>query len=166
MANCIVIHPDCRDCLVRHMAERKLVFDVRTSERVARGELVIASPDAGAQNFGCVLCGGGICPLGVDQYAKLLERIRTGDLPAYGKLSWDGRRRQVEITAQFDEGDGASDEVVRRRALRYLESLTPEERAVVDMEIEVRDGRPVRARLKAKTGAFSAQRLRELAGRV
>ncbi len=166
MANCIVIHPDCGKCLAQRMAERKLMFDIVTSERATRGELIVAD-DAGVQNFGRVLCGG-VCPLAVDQYAKFVERIRTGDHPAYGSLTWDGRSRTVEITVRFDDSNGShtSAEVMRARAERYLASLTPEEQSVVNLQCEFRDYAPVKATLRGGTGLFSAARLRELAGRA
>ena len=166
MANCIVINAECGGCLARHMAERKLIFDVRTSAQATHGELIVAD-ETGVQNFGRVLCGG-VCPLAVDQYAKLVERIRAGDHPAYGSLTWDGRSRTVEITVRFDDGNSShtSAEVMRARAERYLASLTPEEQSVVNLQCEFRDGAPVKATLRGGTGLFSAARLRELAGRA
>lgn len=102
-----------------------------------------------------------------DGFQALLERIRNRQHPAYGSLIWNGESRQIMETVLF-EGNGVteSDEVVRARALRYLEGLTAEERAVANMEIIFRDEKPVRAVLKAQTGELSPDRLAELRKRA
>lgn len=100
-----------------------------------------------------------------DAFEMLLERIRTGDHPDYGLISWDGTSRQVTVTVQF-EGNGEPDEVIRERAVRYLEGLTAEERAVAEVDVVFREKKPVRAILRAQTGELSAERLRELSRRA
>ncbi len=100
---------------------------------------------------------------GQDEFEILLDRIRTKAHPAYGTLAWDGRCRKVTETVAFEEnGAREPDEVVRARALRFLEGLTPEERAIAEVDVTFRDGRPVRATLRAQTGTLSATRLKEL----
>jgi hypothetical protein len=101
-----------------------------------------------------------------DGFEALLTRIRDGNHPDYGTLSWDGQTRQVTVTIQFD-GNGIEDKaMLRQRALRYLASLTAEERATIDMEITFREGKPVKAVLRGATGDLSPERLRELAQRA
>lgn len=103
--------------------------------------------------------------MSVDQEAfeTLLERIRRGNHPDYGMISWDGDTRQLTVTVQFERNDcPEEDAVVRARALRYLEALTAEERAVAEVEIVFRERKPVRAILKAGTGELSIERLAEL----
>jgi hypothetical protein len=98
-----------------------------------------------------------------DEFEALLDRIRRGEHPAYGELSWNGQSRQVTVTVAFESnGCPEADEVVRARALRYLESLTPEERAAAELDIVFRDRKPVRAVLRAGTGELSMERLKEL----
>lgn len=132
---------------------------VETDTEIRHGDLM-----TGQTLFARVLCDGfGNCPARQerDEFEALLERIRQGNHPEYGALSWDGQRRQMEITVTFDS-DGASEEVVRRRALRYLESLSPEERALMTVEVVFREGSPRRATLRAQTGTLPGWRLDEL----
>jgi hypothetical protein len=101
-----------------------------------------------------------------DEFEALLARIRDGKHPNYGTLSWDGQRRLITVTVQFD-GNGVEDKaVLRQRALRYLASLTKEERETIDMEITFRDGLPVKAVFRGATGDLSPERLKELADRA
>jgi hypothetical protein len=101
-----------------------------------------------------------------DEFDVLLERIRQKNHPEFGMLSWSGQKRQVTVTIQFD-GNGCDDDaVIRARALRYLESLTPEERAIIDLDVSFREGKPVKVVLRAGTGDLPAERLRELAQRA
>jgi hypothetical protein len=97
-----------------------------------------------------------------DEFEALLERIRQSDHPDYGVLAWDGQRRRFSITVTFERVQTEPDEVVRRRALRYLEALSPEERELLDIDVAFRDGKPVRATLHTDTGMLSTKRLREL----
>lgn len=97
-----------------------------------------------------------------DEFEALLERIRSGNHPEYGTLAWDGENRKFSITVTFETGGDEPDDIVRRRALRYLEALSPEEREMVDIDVAFRGGRPVRATLRTGTGMLSTQRLREL----
>jgi hypothetical protein len=102
-----------------------------------------------------------------DPFDVMLDRIRAKAHPEYGSLSWDGQCRKVTETVAFEEtGAKEPDEVVRQRALRFLESLSPEERAIAEVEVTFRDGRPVRAMLRAGTGTLSAARLKELRKKV
>jgi len=97
-----------------------------------------------------------------DDYQALLDRIRNEEHPEYGTLSWDGQRRRVTITVKFAAGNGRG--TPRDRALRYLAGLTPEEWAVLEIDVVFQAGQPVMARLEADTGVLSSQRLRELSG--
>lgn len=99
-----------------------------------------------------------------NEFEALLERIRNREHPEYGTIAWDGERREVQVTVTFERGGvEESDAAVRARALRYLESLTAEEKELVDVQVTFRAGRPVKAVLRAGTGELSAQRLREMA---
>jgi hypothetical protein len=100
------------------------------------------------------------------EFEVLLERIRRREHPDYGVLAWDRQRRQISVTVQFERSVDENDQVVRTRALRYLEALTPEEQTAVDIEVSFRGGRPVKATLRTGTGELSADRLRELARRA
>jgi hypothetical protein len=97
-----------------------------------------------------------------DGFDQLLDRIRAKEHPQYGSLSWDGESREVTVTVQFENGRQEDPEAVRARALRYLASLTPEERQSLQVDVQMRDGTPVRAVLKGRTNALSPERLRAL----
>jgi uncharacterized protein YnzC (UPF0291/DUF896 family) len=99
-----------------------------------------------------------------DPFEALLNRIREQHHPEYGSLSLDKKGRQLTETVQFENnGDRKQDETVRQQALRYLEALTPKERAAMEsVEIVFREKKPVRAVLKAGTGDLSPERLKEL----
>lgn len=101
-----------------------------------------------------------------DEFEAFLERIRQKNHPEYGMLSWNGQKRQVTVTVQFDGNGSDDDAVIRARALRYLESLTPGERAIVELDVSFREGKPVKAILRAGTGDLPSERLRELAQRA
>ena len=163
----IEVHPDCERCLRSHVESMQLTAEIKADDQVRPGDLIIVPAEGAALAFGRVLCNGTRCTLNqAKQFERILERLANGDYPDYGSLYWDGEHRTVELTVLFDDGSGASDDVVRRRALRYLESLTPEERAAVKLEVSFRDHRPVRAVVRAQSGQFSAARLRELARRT
>jgi hypothetical protein len=98
----------------------------------------------------------------MDEFEELLNRIRQSKHPAYGSLTWDGVSRQVTTTVQFENGQQEPDEVVRGRALRYLEQLTAEERSAVQVEVLLKEGRPVRAVIKASTDKLPVERLHEM----
>ena len=100
-----------------------------------------------------------------DEFELLLARIREGRHPDYGTLVWNGEQRAFSITVVFECEDEA-DEVVRERAVRYLESLTKEERRLVNIDVAFREGRPVRATLRTGTGILSSERLRELSNAI
>jgi len=103
----------------------------------------------------------------MDQFESLLERIRERHHPEYGMISWNGETREITVTVQFERnGYQEEDEVVRARALRYLEALTPEEREAAAVDVFFRDRKPVRAILKAGTGELSLERLQELKERA
>jgi hypothetical protein len=102
----------------------------------------------------------------VSDFEELLNKIRQDRLPKYGQLDWDGATRTVTETVQFETSPQDSDDLVRSRALRYLEQLTPEERAQAKVEVITRDGRPVRAVLRGSTAALSPERLQEMRGRA
>lgn len=103
----------------------------------------------------------------MDDFERLLERIRNKEHPSYGTLTWDGQSRMITTTVQFEaNGVVEPDEVVRQRALRYLEALSEDEREIVEVEVVFRAKKPVRAVLKAQTGQLSAARLRELQEKV
>lgn len=97
----------------------------------------------------------------MDQFERLLERIRHKEHPEFGTLTWDRQTREFHITVTF-ERNGEPDPMVRARALRYLESLSEEERDLVDIDIGFRQGTPVKATVHVDTGALTASRLRKL----
>jgi hypothetical protein len=110
--------------------------------------------------------GGSMNGVDRDEFEAFLARIRDGKHPEFGTLSWDGQRRQITVTVQFD-ANGVEDKArSRQQALRYLASLTQEERETIDMEITFREGRPVKAVLRGATGDLSPERLKELAERA
>lgn len=61
---------------------------------------------------------------------------------------------------------GIEDEVIKARALKYLEGLTPEEWAAAKVEVFSKEGKPVRAVIKAGTRELSPERLQELSIRA
>lgn len=96
-------------------------------------------------------------------FQALLDRIRHKNHPEFGSLSWNGQSRQITETVVFENnGVMEPDEVIRARALRYLEGLTPEEQAVAEVSIVFRGKTPVRAVLRAQTAELSPERLRDL----
>lgn len=99
-------------------------------------------------------------------FEELLNKIRQDRLPAYGSVAWDGQERQVTTTVQFDGSGRESDEVIKARALKYLEGLTPEEWAAAKVEVFSKEGKPVRAVIKAGTRELSPERLQELSIRA
>lgn len=98
---------------------------------------------------------------GPDDFEQLLERIRQQENPEYGSLEWDGHSRQATVNVKF-EREGDDDAVVRRRALSYLQGLTPEERANLNIEVVYRKNVPVRAVLRGKTSSLNPERLKGL----
>jgi hypothetical protein len=101
-----------------------------------------------------------------DEFEALLARIRNKNHPQYGTISWNGQTREITVTIQFDGNGVEDDATVRQRALRYLESLTKEEREIINLDINFRDFKPVKAILRAGTGDLPTERLRELAARA
>jgi hypothetical protein len=101
-----------------------------------------------------------------DEFEKFLDRLRNKNHPQYGTISWNGRTREITVTIQFDGNGVEDDATIRQRALRYLESLTREEREIINLDVSLREGKPVKAILRAGTGDLSIERLRELAARA
>lgn len=95
-------------------------------------------------------------------FEELLRRIRDKEHPKYGVLSWDGIHRVITATECFEREPGEPDAVVRGRALRYLMSLTEQERAAVEVEVSFRNDVPVGLKMKARTNDLNPQRLEEL----
>lgn len=103
----------------------------------------------------------------LDPFEQLLERIRAAEHPDYCTLSYDGERRVVSANIKFEPAANKADpEEIRQRALRYLTGLTPEERAVLDIDIQMHNGVPVRAVLKGLTKDLPIERLQELERRM
>lgn len=99
----------------------------------------------------------------LDGFKALLDRIRRGAHPAYGALEWNGKSRQLTETVLFENsGAHEPDEVVRARALAYLEALTEKERAAVEVRVEFREEKPVRAIITGDTAQLSPERVAEL----
>lgn len=96
---------------------------------------------------------------------EFLERIQTGRHPLYGVLTWDGETQEMSIAVHFELNRGESAETVRERAWRYFKQLTPGEWLALEIELTLRDGKPVRAVLKPRSGGptrINTARLREL----
>jgi hypothetical protein len=105
-------------------------------------------------------CGMSDCE---DGFQALLERIRRKEHPEFGSLSWNGQSRQITETVIFEtNGVPEPDEVIRDRALRYLEGLTPKEQAVAEVNVIFKGKTPVRAIMRAQTAELSPERLKEL----
>jgi hypothetical protein len=163
----VVAGERCRDCLLLRLEEMNLRdrVEIEISTRLHPGDLVIINGGPPSMFLG--ICGR--CHMAEDQdaFEILLDRIRAKAHPEFGSLSWDGQCRRVTETVAFEEsGVKEPDDVVRQRALRFLEGLTPEERRAAEVEIVFREERPVRAILKAQTGALSAKRLQEMRARA
>ncbi|MCK6629367.1 MAG: hypothetical protein L6R45_29845 [Anaerolineae bacterium] len=100
-----------------------------------------------------------------EAFEALLEKIRQDRLPAYGSLRWDGQHRQVTETFRLQQ-PGESQAEAKSRLLRYLENLTPEERATVDIAIETKDATPYLLKVTGKTSELPPARLAELRRRA
>lgn len=100
-------------------------------------------------------------------FEALLTKIREDRLPAYGSLRWDGQHRLVTETFRLQQpGDPPGKREARNRLLRYLENLTSEERAVVDIAIETKDEAPYLLKITGKTSELPPARLAELRRRA
>lgn len=98
-----------------------------------------------------------------DDFEQLLRRIREREHPHHGAITWDGRQRTFEISVQFTRNGQAEDaEIIRLRALRYLGGLTETEREAAHIDIQLKDGIPVRAVLKGNTSDLNPERLKRL----
>lgn len=94
-----------------------------------------------------------------DSYDEFLERIRTGRHPDFGEIVWDGEIQQISLSVKFDLGWMETDTAIRERAWRYLRGLSPTERAIVKIRIQVHNGLPVRAAISPREGAAGVLRL-------
>jgi hypothetical protein len=100
-------------------------------------------------------------------FKAFLDRLRLVRLPAYGTLHWDGQAGQVVTAVNFELHRQESVETVCGRAYRYFAQLSEAEATAVDIELTIRDGKPVRGVLKPRPDApaiIGTARLRELAG--
>lgn len=96
-------------------------------------------------------------------YRDVLERLRTGRLPAYGAIRWDGQVGQVTTSVNFEMDRSESVAVVCERAHRFFSQLTPAEWQDLDIEITTRAGKPVRATLRPRRNqVVTTNRLRQL----
>lgn len=86
--------------------------------------------------------------------------------PAYGSVTWDGQSKQISLTIQFARSGVQEDpEVIRERARRYFSLMAPEERAILEIEVHKRDGVPIWATIRPRSGAavrLNTTRLRQL----
>jgi hypothetical protein len=99
----------------------------------------------------------------VASYEAFLDRLRTGRLPPYGALRWDGEAGEVITSVNFEIEKTDTAAEVRERAHRYFSQLTPAEWRVLDIEVITRAGKPVRATLKPlHGGVIQTSRLRQL----
>lgn len=152
----------CVGCLRGRLYQMRAVVRVRVAAEVRPGDLIVVDGQAPQVFRG--ICQE--CEVGQEGFEALLERIRNQEHPAYGALSWDGRSREITETVQFEGNVGEADDVVRARALRYLEGLNEAERAAAEIDIVFREKRPVRAIVRAQTSELSPARLRELKERA
>lgn len=84
-------------------------------------------------------------------FEEFLERVRTGNHPAYGLLTWDGETGQVIMAIHFELNKSEPAEVVNARAWSFLRKLTPAEWLALEIEITLRDHKAVRAVLKPRS---------------
>jgi hypothetical protein len=155
---------NCIGCLRWRLYQMRLTSRIQQSELLRPGDVIVVEGDERHIYLGvCERCG---LVDGNNGFEALLERIRNQAHPEYGAISWNGKTREITETVQF-EGNGAeTDEVIRARALRYLQELTEAERAVAEIDIVFREKRPVRAVVRAQTSELSPERLRELRTRA
>jgi hypothetical protein len=98
-------------------------------------------------------------------YEVFLERLRTGRLPKFGALRWDGESGEVITSVTFELSQKESDETVCQRAYEFFAQLTPKEQRALDIDVATRAGRPVRAVLKPiQKGVISTGRLQQMEG--
>lgn len=97
-------------------------------------------------------------------YEEFLERIRTGNHPPYGVLTWDGETQQVATAVHFELHKSEPPEVVNGRAWSFLRKLTPAEWLALEVEVTLRDRKAVRAVLKPRSSVVKVgtARLKEL----
>lgn len=100
-----------------------------------------------------------------NSFEGFLERLRTGRLPQYGTLRWDGQCGEVVTAINFELDRSEPVATVCERAHRFFSQLSGAERRSMDIEITTRAGKPVRATLRpAANGIITTGRLRELEG--
>lgn len=98
-----------------------------------------------------------------DGIKGFLERLRTGRLPAYGALYWDGKSGEVVTSVNFELDRSESPKAVCERAHRFFSQLSEGEWRALNIEVVMRNGKPVRATLKsAAPGIVTTDRLRQL----
>jgi hypothetical protein len=98
-------------------------------------------------------------------FDEFLERIRTGRYPKYGALYWDGETEEMSTAVHFELNRSEPAETVCERAWQFLGQLTPAEQSALEIEVAIRDGKPVRAILKPRRNGpvrINTNRLREL----
>lgn len=106
----------------------------------------------------------------IDQTAfdELLDAIRANERtpPDRGSINWDGKERSYEIIIDFQQnGQTEPPEIVRSRALAFLEGLTPEQRRA-QLNIRYRNGVPVSALFRGTTKELDPKRLNQMKDRL
>jgi len=103
-----------------------------------------------------------------DNHIGFLKRLLNRRFPAYGTLMWDGETQQVSTAVHFEMNRQEPAEVVSQRAYEFFSQLTPEEWLTLEIEVAIRDGKPVRAILKPRGGVvkIGTGRLRQLIARI
>lgn len=103
-----------------------------------------------------------------DNHIDFLNRILKGRFPPFGTLIWDGETQQVSTAVHFELSQTESDETVRRRAYDFFAQLSPAEWLALEIEVAVRNRRPVRAILKPRGGVVKVGtgRLRRMIARM
>jgi hypothetical protein len=156
-------HDVCIPCVRWRLYEMHAAAQVRVSALLRVGDLIILVGEHRWMYPSVCLSGRRCTGMADEGFEAFLDRIRNQDHPDFGQLSWNGRTRQVTETVQFEaNGCPEGDEVVRERALRYLQTLTEEERAAAELDVVFRERRPVRAVLRARTSELSPERLKEI----
>lgn len=104
----------------------------------------------------------------LDNHINFLKRLLHGRFPPFGILHWDGETQQISTAVHFELNQAESDETVRRRAYDFFSQLTPAEWLATEVEVTIRNRRPVRAILKPRGGVvrLGTGRLRQLMARV
>lgn len=104
----------------------------------------------------------------LDNHLDFLKRLLSGRFPPFGTLFWDGETQQVSTAVNFELHQSESDETVRRRAYEFFRQLTPAEWLALEIEVAIRNRRPVRAILKPRAGVvkIGTGRLRRLIAQI